>query len=241
MIKNIFLILISIICLDAMAYGPWIYGNGGISVQTPATQKAAIGTQTTSPLTAMLTVAAQSGVTAPITGTNLHISGADSTFNYVTLDAYGNENLLFFRRSAGTQASPTAIQSAEVIGGISGRAYGATGYSSGSRVSMVYRATENWTDSVQGTDIRFNTTINGSASAAERFRIDSAGSVSIGGAANANASAILDVTSTTKGFLPPRMTTTQRDAITPVAGLVIYNTTTNKHQGYNGTIWNDFY
>jgi len=38
-----------------------------------------------------------------------------------------------------------------------------------------------------------------------------------------------------------KMTTTQRDALTPVAGDIIYNTTTNKHQGYNGTIWNDLF
>ena len=41
-------------------------------------------------------------------------------------------------------------------------------------------------------------------------------------------SAQLDVSSTTKGFLPPRMTTAQRNAIaSPAIGLVIYNTTTN--------------
>jgi hypothetical protein len=40
-----------------------------------------------------------------------------------------------------------------------------------------------------------------------------------------NVSAILDVTSTTKGLLFPRMTTTQKNAIaTPAAGLVIYDT-----------------
>ena len=62
------------------------------------------------------------------------------------------------------------------------------------------------------------------------------------GSAAPNASATLDVQGTTGGFLPPRLTTTQRDAIaSPAAGLVIYNTTTNKHQGYNGTTWNDFY
>ena len=56
------------------------------------------------------------------------------------------------------------------------------------------------------------------------------------------ASSKLTVESTTQGFLPPRMTTAQRDLIaTPAAGLVIYNTSTNKHQGYNGTTWNDFY
>ena len=50
--------------------------------------------------------------------------------------------------------------------------------------------------------------------------------------------ALLDLTSTTKGFLPPRMTTTQRDAITSVpAGLMIYNTSTNKMNFYNGSAW----
>jgi len=56
------------------------------------------------------------------------------------------------------------------------------------------------------------------------------------------ASSKLTVESTTQGFLPPRMTTAQRDAISsPAAGLIIYNTSTNKHQGYNGSTWNDFY
>jgi microcystin-dependent protein len=51
--------------------------------------------------------------------------------------------------------------------------------------------------------------------------------------------AMLDVTSTNKGFLPPRMTTTQRDGIaTPVAtGLIIYNTDEKVIQIYNGTTW----
>ena len=50
--------------------------------------------------------------------------------------------------------------------------------------------------------------------------------------------AILDLTSTTKGLLLPRMTTTQRDAITsPDAGLIIYNTTSNKLNFYNGSAW----
>lgn len=52
------------------------------------------------------------------------------------------------------------------------------------------------------------------------------------------ASAILQADSTTKGFLPPRMTTAQRDLIaTPAAGLVIYNTSTNVLNFYNGSVW----
>ena len=41
-----------------------------------------------------------------------------------------------------------------------------------------------------------------------------------------DASSMLDITSTTKGFLAPRMTTTHQTAITlPANGLLIYNTT----------------
>jgi hypothetical protein len=52
------------------------------------------------------------------------------------------------------------------------------------------------------------------------------------------ASSALSVNSTTQGFLPPRLTTTQRDAIaSPATGLVVYNTTDNLLSFYNGTAW----
>ncbi len=58
------------------------------------------------------------------------------------------------------------------------------------------------------------------------------GAVSIGTGSPAS-SAKLQVESTTQGFLPPRMTTTQRDAIvSPVNGLTIYNTSTNCNEIY---------
>jgi len=60
------------------------------------------------------------------------------------------------------------------------------------------------------------------------------------GTTSPDASALTDLTSTTQGFLPPRMTTTQRNAIaSPAAGLTIYNTTVNCLQWWNGTIWYD--
>jgi len=52
-----------------------------------------------------------------------------------------------------------------------------------------------------------------------------------------DASAVLQADSTTKGFLPPRMTTAQKNAIaTPAAGLVVYDTTLNKLCVYT-TAW----
>jgi hypothetical protein len=88
---------------------------------------------------------------------------------------------------------------------------------------------------VNGSDLVLQT--NGS----ERFRIvSSTGVVSINDA-TPETSAQLDVFSTTRGFLPPRMTSTQRDAISsPAAGLVIYNTTTLKLQVYT-TAWTDLH
>lgn len=61
--------------------------------------------------------------------------------------------------------------------------------------------------------------------------------VGIGFNTQNNASAILQADSTTKGFLPPRMTTAQKNAIaTPAAGLMVYDTDLNKLCVYT-TAW----
>jgi len=70
-----------------------------------------------------------------------------------------------------------------------------------------------------------------------RMSILATGEVGIG-TTTPSVKSVLDLTSTTKGFLPPRMTTVERDAITSVpAGLTVYNTTTNKLNFYNGSAW----
>ena len=53
-----------------------------------------------------------------------------------------------------------------------------------------------------------------------------------------DASAIFECRSVTKGFLPPQMTTVQRDAIaSPAEGLVIHNLTTNTLDHFDGAAW----
>ena len=65
------------------------------------------------------------------------------------------------------------------------------------------------------------------------------GSVIVGtGTLTPTSSAALDINSITQGFLPPRLTTTQRDAIiTPVAGLTIWNITNTQLEVYDGSYW----
>jgi hypothetical protein len=67
------------------------------------------------------------------------------------------------------------------------------------------------------------------------------GKVIIGALSAASPSAVLEANSTTQGFLPPRMTSTQRDLInSPAQGLIIYCTncgTNGEVEVYNGTTW----
>jgi hypothetical protein len=69
------------------------------------------------------------------------------------------------------------------------------------------------------------------------IKIVSAQSVGIG-TSTPNPSAQLDVASTTKGILIPRMNEAEKNAIpTPLQGLLVFNITTNSFQYYNGVSW----
>lgn len=56
-------------------------------------------------------------------------------------------------------------------------------------------------------------------------------------AAPSNANVALEVQSTTQCIRMPNMTTAQRDAMTPLAGMGIYNTTTNQMEKYEAGAW----
>ena len=58
------------------------------------------------------------------------------------------------------------------------------------------------------------------------------------GGLNFLSGAILQIDSITEGILIPRMTTTQRDAISsPTTSLLIFNSTNNQYEYFNGTVW----
>lgn len=56
-----------------------------------------------------------------------------------------------------------------------------------------------------------------------------------------NSSVALEIESTTRAFVPSRMTSTQRDALTAIDGMVLYNTTTDKLQVRAAATWIDLH
>lgn len=142
---------------------------------------------------------------------------------------------LILRKARGSSSSPTAIQSSDVISQITSQAY--DGSANTSCFNLLAVATENFTGSAAGTSIRLFGTDTGSNTLTLRMAWAENGNVGVGTNAPSD-KAILHLSSTTKGFLPPVMTTVQRDAITsPPEGLMVYNTTTNKLNFYNGSSW----
>src|SRR6185295_13914962 len=118
----------------------------------------------------------------------------------------------------------------------SGNSGGGGGFAQGGSILLTAGSGGSAGDTGGSITLTSNTVANGgnltlTGTAASR------GQVTIGGS-SPSASASLDIQSTTRGFLPPRMTTTQKNAISsPATGLIVYDTTLNFLQEYNGTIW----
>lgn len=110
---------------------------------------------------------------SPVFGSGIMLqrSGTPAVFQIDTYDSGTTGSSLVFRHARGSSASPSAILADDAIMSMSNRGYGATGFASGSRADFNVFASENWTDSAQGTYMRFRTTPNGSTTVAESFRV----------------------------------------------------------------------
>lgn len=177
----------------------------------------------------------------PFTNTVLHLSNIDGTSPRLLLDQFGGGSStasnVTLRAAGGTGASPAGLADEDILGQLTFTGYDGTAYVS-ARAAVRGTATEAWSASATGADLRFHTTPNGTSNAIETMRLSHDGALSLGSGTDAAASALLDLASTTKGFLPPRMTEAQRDAIaSPATGLVIYNTDTDALNYYDGDSW----
>ena len=103
------------------------------------------------------------------------------TFAQATVTTFANaaNSAIVGSRARGTSGAPAAVQNGDALVGFLGRGYGATNFS-GTRGGMFVSASENWTDTAQGTRLNFNTTVNGTTTPATRMTIDHVGNVGIG-------------------------------------------------------------
>jgi hypothetical protein len=118
-----------------------------------------------------------------------------------------------------------------VLGGFTVSSAGVVSWGASEIGSLTYDAGRAIVRSMSG-DLTF-----GANTAYDQLTVKSGGNVVIG-STTSQASAILEAVSTTKGFLPPRMTTTQMNAISsPAEGLTVYDLTVHKMYTYDGTTW----
>ena len=167
-------------------------------------------------VTGAATVSTTLAVTGNLTSLNLRSSGGATTFEV----GYSDLSAATVYRN-GSDAGPNLLQ--VFAAGSKKAEFSSTALALQTGVSL--------TGGTSGTGYSFS----GSAPA-NSLTLDSSGNVGIG--ATANASAILDAQSTTKGVRMPNMTTTQKNAISsPAAGLMVFDTTLAKLSVYSGTAW----
>jgi hypothetical protein len=139
-----------------------------------------IGNAVTSPPSHALTINA--AATSPQPANALIFGASEGATPYVIIDSYsatpGNGGGLTTRRTRGTAAGPTAVQSGDNLLALCAQGWGASGFGIGALIAA--NATENWTNTAQGAAIAFNTTANTTGANVERMRIDHNGNVGIG-------------------------------------------------------------
>lgn len=190
--------------------------------------------------TATFSVSGASSITAPA-NTGIHLIGDSVTVQpRISIDGVQNAGWFLGRLCLGTASSPSACGPGSFLAAFTGRGYLSTAYSTSDLGRLVVQAEENFTNSSAATGISFWTTPIGAVASQNVARIDNAGRFIVGGSTSASgASAGIELQSTTTALLLSRMTTTQRDAMTPINGMIIYNTTTNTIQGYQNSAWSN--
>ena len=235
----------------SLAVKPGSNSTNAIAFQTfGGTQVAALDTTnsrfcvgTVAP-TAKLTISENASSVTPPSGTLFHAVGANAAGGVrFSIDGIQNGPIYTGRICFGTAASPSAVLSSSYLAALAGRGYLTTGYSN-DLGQVAFQAEESFTDSTAATGIVFVTTAPGSVTNNQVARINGRGQFVIGvqaagGLVNVptNNSVGIELQSTTRAVLLSRMTTAQRDAMTAVDGMIIYNTTTGTIQGYQSGAW----
>lgn len=206
-----------------------VYADGRIIIN-PAT----LGVTASAKL--LLGAATDNGQRLQVYGdTLLRGSGATSATTALTVQNSSSTNLFTVRNDGNTNISNGLQVQGPLNGALSGAGFELE-YNSGiSYVTSYSRIGSAWLPMIlRSSDLTITTA---GTNKAQFFSASGNLILQNGGTFTDVASSRLTVNSTTQGFLPPRMTTTQKNAISsPAAGLVVYDTTLNKLCVYT-TAW----
>lgn len=157
---------------DAATWEGWTDSGSSVTTSTP-TDKIGIGTSSPN---ALLSVSANSSaLPSVLSGTLVQTGQADGTANRHGMYAFAGTNSFDFVRADTTAASPSAIQSGDLIGQLTGIGYDGTAYPSTASVAIQYKAAATWTNSSHPTSISLVTTPVGSTTGITALQVDSAG------------------------------------------------------------------
>lgn len=112
---------------------------------------------------------------ASVTGSAIQFNGANGVNSFIENNSFGATPGLLQRRADGTNASPTAVQSGEILANLGARPYDGSAYASASTGSIQAIAIENFTTSAHGTYVLFNCTAITTLMTAECGRVTSTG------------------------------------------------------------------
>jgi hypothetical protein len=147
-------------------------------------------------------------------------------------DRFGPD--VYIRKSRGTVGSEVNVVSADTIGTISFKPY--FGDFNNTAVSITAEVEGTLGTNITPGRLVFGTAAAGANTTTDTMIIDSTQAVGIG--SDPGVSTLLRLESTTRGFLPPVMTTLQKAAIaTPAEGLMVYDETLSKLCVYTGAAW----
>jgi hypothetical protein len=135
-----------------------------------------VGIGTATPTT-MLSVAANTTLQTPNTGSLLQLTGANNSSGALTIDTFGNTNwsapYLTLRRSYGTSAAPSYPLLYNIFGELQMLGWDGGPYSPAAQISA--EATENWSATARGTRLMFSVGTRGAASSTLALTINSDG------------------------------------------------------------------